>query len=89
MHRYFDRSETPKDKKYQNVMRRLNIFMERLPTEADKQLLSNMISDCYHKNNEAIKEKEKDDPSLLMPLVMSLVLDQQIMIDKLKNLEKQ
>jgi hypothetical protein len=89
MHRYFDRSETPKDKTYQNVMRRLNSFMERLSTEADKQLLSNMISDCYYKNNEAINEKEKDDPSLLMPLVMSLVLDQQLMIDKLKNLEKQ
>jgi uridine kinase len=89
MHRHFDRSETPKDKTYQNVMRRLNSFMERLSTEADKQLLSNMISDCYYKNNEAINEKEKDDPSLLMPLVMSLVLDQQLMIDKLKNLEKQ
>lgn len=89
MHRYFDRSETPKDKTNQNVMRRLNRFMECLPTEADKQLLSNMISDCYCKNNEAIKAKERDDPSLIMPLVMSLLVAQQLMIDKLKNHGKQ
>ena len=66
-------------------MRRLNIFMKCLPTEADKILLSNMISDCYCKNNEAIKAKERDDPSLIMPLVMSLLVAQQLMIDKLKN----
>ena len=88
MHRYFDRSETPKDKAYQNVVRRLNRFMECLPTEADKNLLLNMISECYCKNNEAIKEKEKDDPTLIMPLVMSLLVDQQLVVDKLKNHEK-
>jgi hypothetical protein len=59
--------------------------MECLPTEADKQLLSNMISDCYCKYNEAINAKEKDDPSLIMPLVMSLLVDQQLVIDKMKN----
>jgi hypothetical protein len=85
MHRYFDRSETPQDKTYQSIMRRLNNFMECLPTEADKQLLSNMISDCYCKYNEAINAKEKDDPSLIMPLVMSLLVDQQLVIDKMKN----
>ena len=66
-------------------MRRLNRFMECLPTEADMQLLSNMISDCYCKYNEAINAKEKDDPRLIMPLVMSLLVDQQLVIDKLKN----
>ncbi len=88
MHRYFDRSETRKDKAYQSVVRRLNSFMECLPTEADKNLLLKMISECYCKNNEAIKEKEKDDPTLIMPLVMSLLVDQQLMVDKLKNHEK-
>jgi hypothetical protein len=85
MHKYCDGSETPQDKTYQSIMRRLNSFMECLPTEADKQLLSNMISDCYCKYNEAIIAKEKDDPSLIMPLVMSLLVDQQLVIDKLKN----
>ena len=85
MHRYCDGSETPQDKTIQSIMRRLNRFMECLPTEADKQLLSNMISDCYCKYNEAINAKEKDDPSLIMPLVMSLLVDQQLVIDKLKN----
>jgi hypothetical protein len=85
MHKYCDGSETPQGKTYQSIMRRLNNFIECLPTEADKQLLSNMISDCYCKYNEAINAKEKDDPSLIMPLVMSLLVDQQLVIDKLKN----
>ena len=85
MHRYFDGSETPKGKTYQSIMRRLNRFMECLPTEADKQLLSNMIYDCHCKYNESINAKEKDDPSLIMPWVMSLLVDQQLAMGKLKN----
>jgi hypothetical protein len=85
MHRYFDGSETPKDKTYQSIMRRLNSFMECLPIEEDKQLLSNMISDCYCKYNKAINAKKKDDPSLVMSLIMSLLVDQQLAIGKLKN----
>ena len=84
MHRYSDGSKTPKDKAYQNIMRRLNSFIECLPTEADKHLLSKMVSECYFKYSEAIKANEKHDPSLLMPLVMALPVDQQLMIDNLK-----
>ena len=36
-------------------------------------------------NNEAIKAKERDDPSLVMPLVMALLVDQQTMVGKMKN----
>ncbi len=85
MYRHLDDSETPKDKAYHNIMQRLSSFMECLPTESDQQLLLNMISECYYKNNEAIKAKEKDDPSLVMPLVMALLVDQQTMVDKVKN----
>ena len=85
MYRYLDDSETPKDKAYQNIMQRLDIFREALPTEADRRLFLKMISECYCKYNEAIKAKEKDDPSLVMPLVMALLVDQQTMVDKMKN----
>jgi hypothetical protein len=87
MHGYFDGSETPKpkDNAYQSIMQRLSSFMECLPTEADRRLLLNMISECYCKYNEAIKSKEKDDPSLVMPLVMALLVDHQAMVDKVKN----
>jgi hypothetical protein len=85
MYRYFDASETPKDKAYQSIMQRLNRFIEALPTEADKLLLLNMISECYHKYNKAIKAKERDDPSLIMPLIMALLVDQQTMVDTMKN----
>ena len=61
MYRYFDNSETPNDKAYQNIMQRLNRFIEALPTEADRRLLLKMIYECYYKNNKAIKAKEKDD----------------------------
>jgi hypothetical protein len=87
MHGYFDGSEVaePKDKAHQSIMLRLNSFMECLPTQADRDLLSKMVLECYCKYSESIKAKERDDPSLFMPLVMSLLLDQQLMIDKLKN----
>lgn len=87
MHGYFAKSETPKpkDKAYQSVMQRLSNLMECLPTEADKLLLSKMVSECYHKYNDAINAKERDDPSLVMPLLMALLVDQQLMMDKMKN----
>ena len=87
MHGYFDGSEAPKpnDKAHQSIMQRLNSLMECLATEADKHLLSKMVSECYCKYNEAIKAKEKDDPSLVMPWVMALLVDHQAMVDKVKN----
>ena len=88
MHSYFDSDETLKDKTYQRVMGQFSIHMEHLPAEEDRQLLSKMVSECYHKYHKSIMAKEKDDPSLMMPLVMALLLEQQSMVNRLKTPQK-
>jgi hypothetical protein len=85
MHRYFDNSETPKDKTYQKIISQFNRFMEHLTSEEDRQLLSKMVSDSYHKHHKSIMAMESDDPSLVTPLIMALLLDQQLMINRLKH----
>ncbi len=85
MYRYFDNNDAPKDKYYQKIMEEINIFMEHLPSEGNKQLLSNMVSKCYHKHCEAIKSMEGDDPSLMTSFIMALLVDQQLVIDRLKD----
>ena len=85
MFRYLANFETPKDKTYQKIMEQLDGFIEHLPSEEDKHLLSNMVSECIHKHYEAIMTMEGDDPSLLTPLIMALIVDQNSMIERLKN----
>ncbi len=85
MHRLLDNTDTPKDTAFQKLMEQLDGFMEHLPSEEDRQLLSRMVSDCFHKHYESIKSMECDDPSLLTPLIMALIVDQQLMINSLKH----
>ena len=66
------------------IMEQLNIFMEHLPSE-DKHLFSKMVSECCNKHYESIESMEEDDPSLLTPLIMALVVDQNSMIEQLEN----
>ncbi|MEJ7642804.1 MAG: hypothetical protein WKF36_11535 [Candidatus Nitrosocosmicus sp.] len=80
-----DNTGTPKNKDYQKIMGQLDDLMKHLPSEEDKQLLSNMVSECYYKNYGAIMSMEKDDPSLISPLIMALLVDQQSMIDQLED----
>ncbi len=84
MPRLLDYSQNPKDKTYQKIMEELDGFMENLPSEEDRQLLTRMVSNVCNKHYEAIKSMEGDDPSLMTPLIMSLVVDQNSMIDQLK-----
>jgi hypothetical protein len=85
MYRYLDKSETPKDKAHQKIMEELNIFMGQRPSAADRQILSNMVLECIHKHGESIKSMEKDDPGLLTPLIMALIVEQNSMIDRLED----
>jgi hypothetical protein len=85
VHRHLNNSETPKDKTYQKIMEQLDDLMEHLPSEEDRHLLSKMVSECYYKHCESIKSMEKDDPSLVTPLIMALMVDQISMIDRLQH----
>ncbi len=87
MHRYLDDTETPQDEIYQKMEEQLDGFIKHLPSEEDKQVLTRMVSECCHKHHEAIKSMEDDDPSLMTPLIMALILDQNLMIDQLQKSE--
>ncbi len=63
----------------------LNSFIANLPSDEDKQLLSRMVSKCYHIHNKSIMAMEKDDSCLTIPLIMALLVDQQSMINRLKD----
>ena len=85
MYSYFDNTETPKDKTYQKIMEQLDMLMKHLPSAADRQLLTRMVSDCCDKHYQAIKSMEKDDPDLITQLIMAMIMDQNSMIERLKN----
>ena len=85
MYIHLDKTETPKYKDYQKIMEQLNDLMEHLPSEEDRQLLSKMVSECCNKYPEAIKSMEGDDPSLVTPLIMALLVDQISMIERLED----
>lgn len=85
MHGLLDNSENPKDKTYQKIMEQLDGFVEHLPSEEDRNLLARMVSDICNKHYEAIKSMEGDDPSLMAPLIMALIADQNSMIDQLQD----
>lgn len=80
-----DNTGTPKNKDYQKIKGQLDDLMEHLPSEKDKQILLRMVSECYHKHCESIKSMEKDDPSLIIPLIMALLVDQISMIELLED----
>ena len=44
-----------------------------------------MVSNSYRKYYGAIKSMEKDDPDLITPLIMALIVDQTSMIERLKD----
>lgn len=84
MYRHSDNTEALKDKTYQKIMEQLDGFMEHLPSEEDKHLFSNMVSECCDKHYKTIKSMEVDDPGLITPLIMALIVDQQLIIDRLQ-----
>jgi hypothetical protein len=59
--------------------------MDSLPSDEDKQLLLGIMSKCYFKHQKSIKAYGISDYELFTALLMSIVLDQQIQIDGLKD----
>ncbi len=59
--------------------------MDCLPSDDDKQVLLKTISKCYFKHQKAIEAHGISDRDLSNGLLMSILIDQQIPIDGLKN----
>ena len=56
-----------------------------LPSDEDKQLLLGIMSKCYFKYQKSIKAYGLSDFELYNALLMSILIDQQIQIDRLKH----
>ncbi len=69
---------------YNKIISNWNEFIECLPEE-DKQLLLAIMSKCYFKYQKSIKAYGLSDFELYTALLMSILIDQQIQIDGLKN----
>jgi hypothetical protein len=82
---YISQSESKtfiKDKFYDKILVDLDEFLQNL-NEEDKQLISQTISKCYLKYQDSIKANGTSGFELHMRLLMAILTDQQLQIDKL------
>jgi hypothetical protein len=75
-------SPSIKDNIYDKIFDHLDKFIKNMP-EKDKQLLIQTVSKCYLKYQKSIKANGNSDFELIMRLLMAILLDQQLQIDKL------
>jgi hypothetical protein len=71
-----------KDETYDKIVNHLDESIKNL-TQEDKQLISQTLSKCYFKYQDSIKAKGTSGFELKMGLLMAILLDQQLQIDKL------
>jgi hypothetical protein len=88
MYRYFESKDNDsflmQDPVYCDIMRKLDGFMAALNID-DKALLSQLISECYHKHHKAIQAKSHNDIELFHSLIMTLLIEQS---NEIKRLQK-
>jgi hypothetical protein len=72
-----------KDSTYDKIISKWNEFIDCLPSEEDKQLLLGIMSKCYFKYQKAMKAYGLSDFELYTALLMSILIDQQIQIDRI------
>ena len=73
------------DETYDKIISNWNEFIDCLPSDDDKQVLLKIISKCYFKYQKSLKAYGVSDYELSNGLLMSILIDQQIQIDGLKN----
>jgi hypothetical protein len=73
------------DSTYSKIIRNWREFMDRLPSDEDKQLLLGIMSKCYFKYQKSIKDCGLSDYELYTALLMSILIDQQIQIDSINH----
>ena len=71
-----------RDKAYNKIISDLEEFIKSL-SDQDKQLLIQITSKCYFKYQESIKANGTSGFELNMGLLMAILLDQQLQINKL------
>ena len=88
MYKYFDPKDNDtflsSDPTYCNLLRKLDGFMSTLSID-DKSLLTQLVSECYHKHHKAIQAKSHNGIELFASLIMALLIEQSKEIEMLQN----
>jgi hypothetical protein len=72
------------DNTYSKILRNWNDFMDYLPDE-DKKLLLEIMNKCYFEYKKSINTYGISDFELFTAILMSILLDQQIQVNRLKH----
>ena len=91
MYRYIDPADDTflqKDKTYQRIKKQVNPFISNLKSEEDKQIMSKILSNCYHKYRNSIRTKSQSDIELLHSAIMALLIEQSNEIERIGLLVK-
>lgn len=91
MYRYIDPADDTflqKDKTYQRIREQVNPFISNLKSEEDKQIMSKILSNCYHKYHNSIRTKLQSDIELLHSTIMALLIEQSNEIERIGLLVK-
>lgn len=91
MYRYIDPADDTflqKDKTYQRIREQVNPFISNLKSEEDKQIMSKILSNCYHKYHNSIRTKSQSDIELLHSTIMALLIEQSNEIERIGLLVK-
>jgi hypothetical protein len=75
------------DEIYQRIVELLDSSISNMDSE-DKELMLNMLSNCYHKYHNSIRAKSKGNTELIYSTIMALSIEQSKEIERLGSLAK-
>jgi len=90
MFKYLDNSDSSHlqcDDVYKTIMRKLNDFIDYLPSSKDKELLLKMVNEVYYKRYKSIGDKSESDTEVMLSMIMALLIEQKKEIKKLNGRE--
>jgi len=89
MYRYIDASDNThliKDELYYRIKNNLDVFVARLPSSKDKEVLFGMVSKVYYKRYQAVQTKSESDTELLLSTLMATIIEQNLEIKRLEQI---
>ena len=73
-----DNSYLKNDESYKRIILWLEPLIETLSEKADKRILNKLISECYCTYRKSIVAKSKSDCELILSLIMSILIKQNL-----------
>lgn len=70
------------DEPYKRAILWLEPLMEALSEKTDKQIVNELISECYRTYRKSIVAKSKSDSELMLSLIMSILIKQDLELER-------